>query len=192
MIKLTRKIKISEVEENRFYKMPKFIIHDESFADLGSDAKILYMIMRDRHELSIKNNWVDQDGYVYIIYTRENMMKDLNLSKKTVIKAVNELKKYDLIEEKRQGVNKPNLIYVLTIDIDNQWKCKNYTSGVVKNTLQEVNKLHQNDTNINKTNNSKYICDSRDIDFDEIEQLEQKLIDERIKNQSLIYNRLDN
>ena len=182
MIKLTRKIKISEVEENRFYKMPKFLIHDEQFAELGSDAKILYMIMRDRHELSIKNNWVDQDGYVYIIYTRENMMKDLNLSKKTVIKAVNELKKYDLIEEKRQGVNKPNLIYVLTLDIDNQWKCKNYTSGVVKNTLQEVNKLHQNDTNINKTNKSKYICDSRDIDFEEIERLEQMLIDKKLEN----------
>lgn len=182
MIKLTRKIKISEVEENRFYKMPKFIIHDESFADLGSDAKILYMIMRDRHELSIKNNWVDQEGYVYIIYTRENMAKDLNLSNKTVIKAVKELKKYNLIEEKRQGVNKPNLIYVLTLDIDTQWKCKNYTSSSVNNTPQEVKKLHSKETNINKTNNNKYICDSRDIDFNEIEQLEQRLIDKRIKD----------
>ena len=183
MIKLTRKIKISEVEDNRFYKMPKFLIHDEQFSELGSDAKILYMIMRDRHELSIKNNWVDQEGYVYIIYTRESMAKDLNLSNKTVIKAVNELKKYKLIEEKRQGVNKPNLIYVLTLDIDSQWKCKNYTSRDVNNTLLDVKKLHTNETNVSKTNNNKYICDSRDIDWEEIEQLEQRLIDKKISEQ---------
>ena len=181
MIKLTRKIKISEVEDNRFYKMPKFLIHDEQFSELGSDAKILYMIMRDRHELSIKNNWVDQEGYVYIIYTRENMMKDLNLSSKTVTKTVNDLKKYNLIEEIRQGINRPNLIYVLTLDIDTQWKCKNHASRDVNTTHQDAKVLRTNDTNINKTNNNKYICDSRDIDFEEIEKLEQMLIDKKLK-----------
>ena len=190
----TRRIRAAEVEESKFYKMPKFIIHDKQFDKLNSDAKILYMIMRDRNELSIQNNWIDNEGYVYIIYTRESMMNDVNLSNKTVIKAVNDLKRIGLIEEKRQGVNKPNLIYVLTIELDNQWKCNNYTSRNVLSTSQEVNKVHGNNTNIKNTNsniistndkikrfNSMY---SHDWDFDEIERLERERIDKIVKDRT--------
>ena len=180
----TRRIKASEIEESRFYKMPKFIIHDELFNSLSSDAKILYMIMRDRNELSMKNRWIDHDGYVYIIYTRESMMKDVNLSNKTVIKAVKDLKKCGLIEEKRQGVNKPNLIYVLTLDIEAQWKCKISTSGGVNNTVLDVEKVHWNETKYKNTNNKIEqfkAMDSREWDFDEMERLERIYIDEKIK-----------
>ena len=188
----TRKIKAAEVEESKFYKMPKFIIHDEQFEKLNSDAKIIYMIMRDRNELSLKNSWIDSEGYVYIIYTRENMMKDVNLSNKTVIKAVKDLKKVGLIEEKRQGVNKPNMIYVLTIDLESQWKCNNYTSGSGQNTSHDVKKVHGNYTNKSNTNsniistsdkikkfNSMY---SHEWDFEEIERLERERINRIVEN----------
>ena len=129
-----RRIKASEVQEQRFYQLPKFLVHDPQFKKLSGDAKILYSIMRDRHELSIKNNWVDDDGYVFIIYTRAAMIEDLGLSNKTVTKYMDELKKYGLIDEVRQGLNKPNLIYVLTLDLEYQWKCKKYTSRSEKST----------------------------------------------------------
>ena len=149
-----RRIKASEVQENRFYQLPKFLVHDERFKGLSSDAKLLYAILRDRHELSLKNNWVDDDGYVFIIYTRADMMDALGLSDKPITKAIKDLKKYGLIDEKRQGLNKPNLIYVLTVDYDSQWNRKISESRIVKSPNQESLNLRPNDTNINKTNNS--------------------------------------
>lgn len=149
-----RRIKASEVQEQRFYQLPKFIVHDERFKGLSSDAKLLYAILRDRHELSLRNNWVDDDGYIYLIYTREDMMDALGLSKPTIVKAMKDLKKYGLLDEKRQGVNKPNLIYLLTVDYDSQWKSKSFTSRSKEFLPQEVKNFYPNDTNINKTNNS--------------------------------------
>ena len=149
-----RRIKASEVQEQRFYQLPKFLVHDERFKGLSSDAKLLYAILRDRHELSLKNNWVDDDGYVFIIYTRADMMNALGLSDKPITKAIKDLKKYGLIDEKRQGLNKPNLIYVLTVDYDSQWNRKISESRIVKSPNQESLNLRLNDTNINKTNNS--------------------------------------
>ena len=149
-----RRIKASEVQEQRFYQLPKFLVHDERFKGLSSDAKLLYAILRDRHELSLKNNWVDDDGYVFIIYTRADMMNALGLSDKPITKAIKDLKKYGLIDEKRHGLNKPNLIYVLTVDYDSQWKSKSFTSRSKEFLPQEVKNFYPNDTNINKTNNS--------------------------------------
>ena len=151
----TKRIRLSEVQENRFYQLPKFLVHDEQFKKLSGDAKILYSIMRDRHELSIKNNWVDDDGYVYIIYSRDSMMEDLGISDKTATKYMKELKKYGLIDEVRQGLNKPNIIYVLTLDLETQWNRKKYGSGTVKSTVQEPKILRPNDTNTNDTEFNK-------------------------------------
>jgi len=148
----TRRIKLTEVQENRFYQLPKFLVHDPHFKKLSGDAKILYTVLRDRHELSCKNNWVDENGDIYLIYTRAAMMEDLGVSNKTVSKYMDELKRYGLVDEVRQGLNKPNMIYICTVDLDTQWKCKKYTSGSVESTLQEVKKVHTNDTNINDTN----------------------------------------
>lgn len=147
----TKRIRLSEVQESRFYQLPKFLVHDEQFKRLSGDAKILYSIMRDRHELSIKNNWVDDEGYVYIIYSRDSMMEDLGISDKTATKYMKELKKYGLIDEVRQGLNKPNIIYVLTLDIETQWNRKKYDSGTVKSTIQEPKNLRPNDTNTTDT-----------------------------------------
>ena len=148
----TRRIKLSEVQENRFYQLPKFLVHDPYFKRLSGDAKILYSVLKNRHELSVMNNWVDENGDIFIIYTRNAMMEDLGLSNKTVAKYMNELKQYGLIDEVRQGLNKPNLIYLCTIDLDTQWKCKKDTSGSEDSTLQKVKKVHTKDTNIKDTN----------------------------------------
>lgn len=147
----TRKIKATEVQESRFYQLPKWLIHDEEFKGLSNDAKVLYSIMRDRHDLSLKNNWVDEDGFIYMIYTRQAMMEDLQVSDKSVTKLVKELKKYGLIDEKRQGCNKPNLTYVLTVDLDYQWTRKNYEPGTGTFTNPEPENLRANDTNTSET-----------------------------------------
>lgn len=108
-----RRIKVADVAESKFYQLPKWLIHDEAFKSLGSEAKILYSIMRDRNKLTHENCDIDEKGYMYITYTRQEMMKDFFLSDKSVTKAMNQLKEHGLIEEVRVGNNKPNRIYVL-------------------------------------------------------------------------------
>ena len=116
MDKKTNRTKISlhDVMANRFYQLPKFLF-DPEFKGLSNDARVLYALLRDRHELSIKNGWVDEEGYVYLIFKREDMEKLLGVSDKTVIKAINNLKKYNLIEEQRLGQGRADRIYLLAV-----------------------------------------------------------------------------
>ena len=146
-----RRITANEILESKFYQLPKFLVHNEEFKKLSSDAKILYSIMRDRHQLSLQNNWIDNEGYVFLIYSRENMMEDLQLSDKTITKAVKDLKKHGLIDEVRQGQGKPNLIYVMTINLDYQQNRKKYVSKTVKNTNLNSENLRPNNTKNKQT-----------------------------------------
>ncbi len=147
--------KINEVFEYKFIQIPKELFFNSLYKDnLDSNSKILYGFLLDRLSLSIKNNWCDENGNVYLIYTREDIGKLLHISNKTVIKAFKQLTECNLIYEKKQGRNKPNLIYPAKIKHDeslNSLMCKNYTSGGVKNTHHEVKNLHPNYTNNNYT-----------------------------------------
>ena len=85
-----------------------------------SYAKILYALLRDRHEASVKNDWHDDNGEVYLYFKREEMQQMLHLSNKPVINAMTSLKSYGLLEEVKQGLGKPNKIYLLSVDSDDQ------------------------------------------------------------------------
>lgn len=107
-------------EQFSFYRIPKMLFTDDRFWNVSTDAKLLYGILLDRMNLSAKNGWFDESGRVYIIFTLEETMAALNCGDNKATKLYNELeKKCGLIERKRQGLGKPNLIYV-----------KNFASGV--------------------------------------------------------------
>jgi len=108
---IRRRILLDDVEREQYFKLYKFLFDDE-FKDLSNDAKILYALLRDRHTLSIKNQWKNKDGEVYLIYSRNEMAEMLGLTNPPVLKAVKQLKEFKLMEEERQGINKPNLIYI--------------------------------------------------------------------------------
>lgn len=114
----------AEAEQFSFYRMPKVLITDDYFKSISSDAKILYGILLDRISLSIKNNWVDKDNRVYIIYTVEEVMKTMNCCESKAGKLMAELdteKGIGLIEKKRRGQGKPNLIYVKNFTVDKDY-----------------------------------------------------------------------
>lgn len=133
-----------------FFKFPKPFIYDEKYKTLSNNAKMLYMLLFDRLELSLKNGWHDKEGNVFQYYTNEQLMIDLNCnSNKTIIKIKKELKDAGLMKEVRQGMNLPNRIY---LDVLN---------GSVENTLSEVQKVHTIKTENTKTennNNKLLIC----------------------------------
>jgi len=144
---MSNRIKHSSAERNRntFYQLPKFLFTEE-FKDMSYGAKVLYALLRDRHELSVQNDWIDDKGDIYLIMSRDEMCELMDITLKTIIKLINELKQFELMEEDRRGLGKANIIYLLQVKT-----CKNSTRRPVKNTGQDMNNFHANDTYRNQT-----------------------------------------
>ena len=121
-----------------FYRVPKVLFTNERFWNISADAKMLYGILLDRMSLSARNGWIDENGRVYIIFTIDEAKSALNCAEQKAIKLLSELeKKAGLIERKRQGLGKPNLIYVKNFisAVDSQLlNCENHNSGTMKIT----------------------------------------------------------
>ena len=101
-----------QAEQFKFYRIPKVLFTDSKFSDISTEAKVLYGLMLDRNSLSIEKKWLDKLGRVYIIYTLEQIQNDLRCGDRKASKMMSELETAGLIERKRQGQGKPNLIYV--------------------------------------------------------------------------------
>ena len=149
---------IEESEQYAFYRVPKLLFTSDRFWNLSTDAKMLYGLLLDRMALSQKNGWVDEQGRVYIIYTVENIMQSLGCGNKKAIQLLAELEnKANLILRKKQGLGKPNLIYVKKFTVVARaverhfLKCENDTSGNFQTTAQGVSKEHGNNTDKNNT-----------------------------------------
>ena len=95
-----------------FYRLPKALFVDPRFRGISAEAKILYGLLLDRMGLSTKNGWLDDAGRVYIIFTTEEIMTSLYCADNKATKLMKELEGCGLIERKRRGLGKPNLIYV--------------------------------------------------------------------------------
>ena len=103
------------IATNTFLQMPRFLYAGEFAGNrITNNARILYTLLLDRHRLSIKNGWFDHNGEAYIYFKREEMEHQLGISERTVSKVMQELKDLSLVEEKKQGLNKPNKIYLLS------------------------------------------------------------------------------
>lgn len=126
----------------KFYRVPKSLVLSEKYKYLSPEAVLMYAIFQDRFELSLKNKWLDKEGYVYFYFTNDSMMKIMNKSKNSVIKAKKELVKYNLLAEVRQGLNKPNKLYLLKEETESLKGSSNFE-------LQEVWNLSSNDTDNN-------------------------------------------
>ena len=156
--------KSNETLSHKYYQIPQELFESSLYKNkLNSDSKILYAFLLDRLSLSIRNHWVDNANRIFLIFTRQEVQEKLGLSEKTVTKAFKQLVDTDLIEEKRQGLGKPNLIYVAKIQYEKKDKISNtenlqvlnsnfYGSRVVESTVQEQENLQTINTNNIKTN----------------------------------------
>lgn len=106
----------AEAREYKFINVPTILLTDPIFSGISSDAKILYALLLDRMGLSIKNNWSDEEGRIYIYFTIEEVMKALNVKEtraKEIFKQLTCINgtQYSLITKVRQ-LNRPSRIYV--------------------------------------------------------------------------------
>ena len=95
-----------------FFRIPKALFQEQRFQDLSTDAKTLYGILLDRMSLSVKNEWFDKNGRVFIIFTIEDVKRTLRCADNKATRLLRELEKFGLIERKRRGQGKPCLVYV--------------------------------------------------------------------------------
>ena len=184
----------TEADQFSFYRIPKALFTDSYFKDLSSDAKILYGLMLDRMSLSIKNQWFDDKNRAYIYFSIEDIMELLNCGRNKAIKSMRELDDetgIGLIEKRRQGFGKVNVIYVKTF-MPEKTDEKKFDEELqkFKKKLQEVYILNSNNTNLSDTemidNKSNHIIsvdekrfdsDNRSEDYQAYENLVKETID---------------
>ena len=157
-----------EIYQYKFYMIPKELFVNERYTSLSPTAILLYGILLDRWifmsevfgaTLSIKNNWIDKNGNVYLIFTRKEIQKLLHISDKTCTKVFNELVEARLLLEKSQGKAKPKLLYPAQMIHDTKFDNltrKNYDSQSENSTIHESENLRPNYTDTKYTNRTKH------------------------------------
>lgn len=150
----------TQAEQFSFYRIPKALFTQPEYSGLSTDAKLLYGMMLDRMQLSLKNGWVDEAGRAYIYYKLESIQNDMGCADKKATKLLVELEsKYGLIERKRIGQGKPTRIYVRNFAgilrggrIQTRQK---HDSRLVESTIQDSSKVRWNNTELNNTDISE-------------------------------------
>ncbi len=146
----------TQADQYSFYRIPKALFQNDYFRNLSSDAKILYGLMLDRMSLSIKNQWFDEKNRAYIYFSIEDIMELLNCGRNKAIKSMQELDKENgigLIEKKRQGFGKTNIIYVKSFMMQEE-KTELENAAIEKFTFQ-TDEEKETDTEVYKTNFKK-------------------------------------
>lgn len=156
---------VGDEYEFSFYRLPKELIRDPAWQDITMEAKVLYGCMLDRHELSAKNDWHDEEGRIFIYYTFDQICSDLHVSRKKAAAMLDELEnKAGLIRRSRQGQGKPNRIYVrrfhrrnLSSEVTDGYfrEYPEETTGSIRSTLPEVSERNLNNTDMNQTDRNK-------------------------------------
>ncbi|HFQ1437920.1 TPA: replication initiator protein A [Staphylococcus aureus] len=170
---------MQENYKERFYQIPKVFFTSENYKNLTNDMKIAYAILRDRLNLSIKNNWVDEDGNIYFVYSNEKLMEILNCKKEKLTKIKKGLENDGLLIQKRRGLNKPNILYLMKPIVTERdiYKIEKEENDVELYGEKEVRKSNTNDTDFND-------IDFNDIDFNDTENNDMNdLNDIKYKNE---------
>lgn len=99
-------------------QMPRWLFCDPRYMDMGLENKVAYTFLLNRYQLSRRNGWVNRHGEVYIIYTREDLARELQVSYRKAIACFKELADRRLVWEQRQGRGLPNRIFLAEVVLD--------------------------------------------------------------------------
>lgn len=191
----------TEADQFSFYRIPKALFTDSYFKDLSSDAKILYGLMLDRMSLSIKNQWFDDKNRAYIYFSIEDIMELLNCGRNKAIKSMRELDDetgIGLIEKRRQGFGKVNVIYVKTFmpektdekkfeeelkkfkkqtSLENEESTEVYISNPNNTNLSDTEMNDNKSNHIISMDEKRFDSDNRSEDYQAYENLVKETID---------------
>ena len=152
----------NEVEKFQYFQLPKWLFK-EPYKKLSNNAKIMYALLYNRLDLSLESKWHDRNGQVFMYFTTAEFCEELGCSEKTVTKIKKELVTSGLLREERQGLTKPNRLYILGPKIIKREspEPKKIPSRTVENTALDTQEVQTIKTDIRKTdidNNKLLIC----------------------------------
>ncbi|MCG1090289.1 replication initiator protein A (plasmid) [Staphylococcus haemolyticus] len=188
---IEKRFNIQEQFRAKFYQLPKVLFTNEKYMKLSNDAKVAYAILQDRLELSIKNEWFNENGDIYFIYTNEKLKEILNCQNSKLSKIKNELINVDLLEQIRTGQGKPNQLYLNRpiIESSDVYKIKNQESDVAedrhdKDVRKSDVKKSENQTSRNPKIGRQEIrkSDANNTKFSNTEFIETELNDTTTTN----------
>lgn len=111
---------VNDKNREEFYKIPKDLFVLKKYANLSNEARMLYGILKDRLDLSIRNNWIDDNGYVYFNYSRQAIADLLMVSLNTAKSRFKELKNVGLLIEKTSEKGQSLRLYLCKISVENE------------------------------------------------------------------------
>ena len=152
----------NEVEKFQYFQLPKWLFK-EPYKKLSNNAKIMYALLYNRLDLSLESKWHDRNGQVFMYFTTAEFCEELGCSEKTVTKIKKELVTSGLLKEERQGLTKPNRLYILGPKIVKREppEPEKIPSRTVENTALDTQEVQTIKTDIRKTdidNNKLLIC----------------------------------
>lgn len=103
----------NRVSDFPFIRFPAALVKLPCFKSLSADAKLLYALIVDRFNLSIANKWRDENGTPYVYFSIDSVMESIGCAKAKAVKLMDTLEDWGLIRRAKQGLGKPNRIYVL-------------------------------------------------------------------------------
>ena len=171
---------------NDFFQMPRFLFQGIYKHSLNSNDRLVYMLIYNHFQLSLKNNWTDNDGYVFIYFSEKDLANEACISQRTVLTCIRHLAELELIESAYQGAMKSNKIYLLipafiTADTGAQELHTATQKLPTSNNILDIYNINNNHiTNINdlytdpavrKKKNSFFNFDERSYDCDKLERL---------------------
>lgn len=158
--------KTDKLSFESFMKFPRELLTNEEYKTLSPNAMLLYSVLTDRLDLSFKQitenrriQFYDAKGDMYVIFKRDEIQERLHIKRSALDNAILQLKECNLIKEKKQGKNLPNIIYLgKTIDMIENSKLEEF--GTAENHQSGVYKINSPDctkSTVQNNKNNKYI-----------------------------------
>ena len=140
----------SDIQSFYHLQMPRWLFYDKRYTPLSLEAKVVYTFLLNRFQLSKLNNWINDNGEVFIIYTRQSLADETQVSYRRIIECVKELKAMELIWEHRCGRGDANQIYLARAGLTDEY-CENrgdsYDSApfTTQEDLRPADSAHHNE-----------------------------------------------
>ncbi|GHN40581.1 replication initiator protein A [Lactobacillus delbrueckii] len=158
-----------------FFQFPKVLMYGEQYRYLSSEAKLAYMVLKDRLEYSLRNHWVDEEDHVYFIFTNQELMDLFNCSKGKLATVKKELEKAGLLYQKamhfnpKTGKNEPNRLYLAELDMRSTDVYLRGEYGQKEPqtlaTSESLKNRHDLDKELKERDTNRYNIDTQKLDF---------------------------
>ena len=109
-------MKRGDIQNIYHLQMPRWLFTDPRYMSLSLEAKVAYTFLLNRFQLSRLNGWINDDGEVFIIYTRRSLAGEMQVSYHKIIESMKELSAAGLIWERRCGRGDANQIYLALVE----------------------------------------------------------------------------